>query len=75
MIPVVGFVLVEWGFAPSFLILAILHMLFCIVDAYEAPPLQLQVWAFLSKFVVQDAFFINLLFHFEENIEDLVVVV
>ncbi|GAQ86927.1 major facilitator superfamily protein [Klebsormidium nitens] len=47
MIPVVGFVLVEWGFAPSFLILAILHMLFCIVDAYESPPLQLQVLAFV----------------------------
>lgn len=43
MIPVVGFVLVEWGFAPSFLIIAILHLLFCIVNAFDQPPLQLQV--------------------------------
>jgi hypothetical protein len=45
MIPVVGFVLVEWGFAPSFLIIAILHLLFCIVNAFDQPPLQLQVRA------------------------------
>lgn len=43
MIPVVGFCLSELGFVASYFILAVLHLLFCIVNAYDQPPIQLQV--------------------------------
>jgi hypothetical protein len=42
MIPVVGFCLADLGFVPSYFILAVLHLLFCIVNAYDQPPLKLQ---------------------------------
>lgn len=42
MIPVVGFCLSELGFVATYFILAILHLLFCVANAYDQPPLQLQ---------------------------------